>query len=127
MGADILVYWIEKIVRTCAAGGSRTLDSLRERRTPHPLGQALRSKEGHNAVKNVSGFIVLVLCTSFGDALYLYLVSGKYLKGFQSYGAVKISIMKFLKEHNSVKHVGRVKALILCTLSDNALYFYEIS
>ena len=42
MGADILVYWIGKIVLTCAAGGSRTLDSLRERQTPYPLGQALR-------------------------------------------------------------------------------------
>ena len=31
-----------KIVRTCATGGSRTLDSLREWRTPNPLGQALQ-------------------------------------------------------------------------------------
>ena len=44
LGADILVYWIGKIVRTCAPGGSRTLDSLRARRAPYPLGQALRSK-----------------------------------------------------------------------------------
>ena len=42
LGADILVYWIGKIVRTCAPGGSRTLDSLRARRAPYPLGQALR-------------------------------------------------------------------------------------
>ena len=33
----------EKIVRTCAPGGSRTLDFLRARRAPYPLGQALRS------------------------------------------------------------------------------------
>ena len=33
---DILVSWIGKIVRTCAAGGSRTLDSLHEWRTPCP-------------------------------------------------------------------------------------------
>ena len=32
----------EKIVRTCAPGGSRTLDFLRARRGPYPLGQALR-------------------------------------------------------------------------------------
>ena len=32
----------EKIVRTCAPGGSRTLDFLRARRAPYPLGQALR-------------------------------------------------------------------------------------
>ena len=44
LGADILVYWIGKIVRTCAAGGSRTLDFLRARRAPNPLGQALRQK-----------------------------------------------------------------------------------
>ena len=40
--ADILVYWIGKIVRTCAPGGSRTLDFLLARRAPYPLGQALR-------------------------------------------------------------------------------------
>ena len=34
LGTDILVYWIGKIVRTYAAGGSQTLDFLRERRTP---------------------------------------------------------------------------------------------
>ena len=31
----------EKIVRTCAPGGSRTLDFLHARRAPYPLGQAL--------------------------------------------------------------------------------------
>ena len=43
LGADILVYWIGKIVRTCAPGGSRALDFLHARRAPYPLGQALRS------------------------------------------------------------------------------------
>ena len=38
----ILVYWIGKIVRTCAPGGRRTLDFLRARRAPYPLDQALR-------------------------------------------------------------------------------------
>ena len=33
-----------KIVRTCAPGGSRTLDFLHARRAPFPLGQALRSR-----------------------------------------------------------------------------------
>ena len=42
LGADILVYWIGKIVRTCAAGGSGTLNFLRGWQTPYPLGQALR-------------------------------------------------------------------------------------
>ena len=36
-----LLDW--KIVLTCAAGGSRTLDFPRERRTHYPLSQALRS------------------------------------------------------------------------------------
>ena len=40
-GADILVYWIGKIVRTCVADGSQTLDFRYERRTPYPLGQTL--------------------------------------------------------------------------------------
>ena len=39
---------------------------------------------GHNAVKIVGGVMVLNLCTSSDDALYLYNVSRKYLKGFQS-------------------------------------------
>ena len=43
LGADILVYWIGKIVRTCAPGRSRTLDFLCARRAPYPLGQALRN------------------------------------------------------------------------------------
>ena len=30
LGANILVYWIGKVVRTCAAGGSRTLDFRRK-------------------------------------------------------------------------------------------------
>ena len=42
LGANILVYWIGKIVRTLAPGGSRTLDFLRARRAPYPLGQAIR-------------------------------------------------------------------------------------
>ena len=43
LGADIQVYWIGKIVGTCAPpGGSRTLDFLHARRAPYPLGQALR-------------------------------------------------------------------------------------
>ena len=30
--------------------------------------------KGHNSVKNVDGVMVLVLCMSFDDALYLYKV-----------------------------------------------------
>ena len=40
---------------------------------------------GHTSIKNVGKVIVLVLCTSSNDTLYLYQVSGKHFKGFQSY------------------------------------------
>ena len=41
--------------------------------------------KGHNSVKTVDGFMVLNLCKSSDDALYLYQVSRKYLEVFQSY------------------------------------------
>ena len=50
LGAAILVYWIGKIVRTCTPGGSRTLDFLRARRAPYPLGQALRSNQHQQVI-----------------------------------------------------------------------------
>ena len=78
--------------------------------------------KGHNSIKNVGGVMVLVLCMSCNDALYLYRGSWKYLKGFQSYWADTISMVKFSKGHNSVKNVGGVKVLILCASSDDALY-----
>ena len=37
--------------------------------------------KGHNSVKTVGGIMVLNLCISSNDALYLYQVSRKYLKG----------------------------------------------
>ena len=36
-------------------------------------------------------------------------------------------MVKFSKRHNSVKNVGGVRVLILCTSSDNGLYLYKIS
>ena len=36
----------------------------------------------NNSVKSVCGVRVLDLCTSFDNALYLYQVLPKYLKGF---------------------------------------------
>ena len=68
--------------------------------------------------------MVLNLYISSDDALYLYQVSRKYLKGFHSYRADVIYILKFIKGHNSVKSVGGVMVLVLCTLPDNALYLY---
>ena len=49
-----MFYWIGKIVRTCAPGGSRTLDFLRAGRAPYPLGQALRF------AKKISRYIDLI-------------------------------------------------------------------
>ena len=43
--------------------------------------------------------IVLSLFTLSDDVLYLYQVSQKYLKEFQSYGADTIFISKFTKGH----------------------------
>ena len=59
-------------------------------------------------------------------ALHLYQVSRKYLKGFQSNCADAIYILKFAKEHNSVKSVDEVMVLVQYTLSDNALYLYQV-
>ena len=70
--------------------------------------------------------MVLYLCTSPDDALYLYHVSRKYLKGFQSYQEDAVCILKFSKGHNSVNNTGGVTALILFTLSDGVLYLYHV-
>ena len=45
----------------------------------------LQFTKGHNSIKTVDGVMVLNLCTTSQNALYLYQVSRKYLKGFQSY------------------------------------------
>ena len=42
--------------------------------------------KGHNSVKTVDSVMVLNLCTSSDDAIYLNKVLSKYLIGFQSYG-----------------------------------------
>ena len=71
--------------------------------------------------------MVLVLCTSSDDGLYLYKVSRKYSRRYGSYRADRISIAKNSKGHNSVKNVDGVTVFLLCTLSDNGLYFYIVS
>ena len=68
-----------------------------------------------------------VLCTS-SDNCFIFVSSlGKYLKGFVSYCADTISIVKLAKEHNSVKNIDGIKVLIFCTFSDDALNLYQIS
>ena len=68
---------------------------------------------------------MLILCISSDDALYLYQVSRKYLKGFQSYLEDAVCILKFSKRRNSVNSVGGVIVLVLSTLSDSVLYLYH--
>ena len=52
------------------------------------LTQYLISKfsKRHRSVENIGGIMILVFNTFSDHALYLYKVSRKYLKGFQSYG-----------------------------------------
>ena len=38
-----------------------------------------------------------------------------------------ISILKFTKGHNFIKHVGRVMVLDLCSASNDTLYLYKES
>ena len=49
------------------------------------VGGSRNLQSGIIAVKTVNGDMVLNLCTPSDDALYLYHVSRKYLKGLQSY------------------------------------------
>ena len=44
-----------------------------------------------------------------------------------SYRTDMISIRKISKGHNSVKNVGGVLILVLCTSSDDGLYLYQVS
>ena len=70
--------------------------------------------------------MVLNLCISSDDALYLYQVSRKYLEGFQSYQEDAVCILKFSKGHNSVNSVDGVMSLVQSTLSDGVLYLYQV-
>ena len=71
--------------------------------------------------------MVLVLRISSDNALYLYKVLQKYLRGFRSYCADTISIVKFAKGNNSVKNVGGVMVLVYCMSFDDASYLYQVS
>ena len=84
--------------------------------------------KGHNSIKTVDGVMLLNLCTSSDDVLYLYQVPRKYLKGFQSYREDAVCVLKFFKGHNSVNtcSVSGVVALVQSTLSDGVLYLYQV-
>ena len=64
--------------------------------------------------------------TSPDNALYLYQVSRKYHKGFQSYSEAAVCILKFSMGHNSVHSVGVAMVLVLSILSDGVLYLYQV-
>ena len=67
-----------------------------------------------------------LISASSDDALYLYQVSRKYLKGFQGFKEAVICILKFSKGHDSVNSVGGVMVLVLSPLSDSVLYLYQV-
>ena len=59
----------------------------------------------------------------------LYIVPSfmKYLKGYQSYRADTIPIMKITKGNNSAKNVGGATVVNLCMSSGHALYLCQVS
>ena len=87
----------------------------------------LKITKGNNSAKNVGGLTIVNLCTLSGHALYFYQVLWHYLKRYQSYRADTISILKITKGNNSVKNVGGIKVVNLCTSSGHALYLCQVS
>ena len=63
---------------------SQKVSDLQTQTVGSTLGWSQFTK-GHNSIKTVDGVMVLNLCTSSDDDLYLYQVSWAYLKRFQSY------------------------------------------
>ena len=82
--------------------------------------------KGNNSAKNAGGATVVNLCTLSDHALYFYQVLWNYLKRYQSYRVDTISILKITKGNNSLKNVGGVTVVNLCTSSGHALYFYQV-
>ena len=66
--------------------------------------------------------MVLKLCISSDDALYLYKILPKIS---QSTLELLSGHKKLQRGNNSVKYVSKVMVLALCTLSDNTLYFMK--
>ena len=61
---------------------------------------------------------MLYICTKFHENIS---------KGFRVTELTQFLISKFSKGHYSVKNVGGVLVLVLCLLSDDALYLYKVS
>ena len=61
---------------------------------------------------------MLYICTKFHENI---------LKGFRVIERTRFPIFKFSKRNNSVKNVSGVMVLVLCLLSNVALYLYKVS
>ena len=61
---------------------------------------------------------MLYICTQFHENIS---------KGFRVTELTQFLIYKFSKGHHSLKNVGGVMVLVLCLLSDEALYLYKVS
>ena len=82
----------------------------------------------HNSVKSVGCVVVLVLCISSDNTLYLYQVSMKCLLWFMINRTDMIFKLKIIKGHNYLRaNVSAVMVLNLCTSSDDAVYLYRNS
>ena len=62
--------------------------------------------------------MLLFICITFHENI---------AKGFRAIEGLLFPYSGFSKGHNSVKTVGRVMVLVLCILSDLALYMYKVS
>ena len=79
--------------------------------------------KGHNSVKMKMELRVIFSAHRLMMIYILYKVSLKYSRRYLSYRADKIFIGKISKGGNSVKNVGGVTVLFLCTLSDGGFIF----
>ena len=60
--------------------------------------------------------------------LYITLYNSIYIYAlYNSESYSKFPIFTFSKGNNYIKNVGRVMVLVLCLLTDDALYLYKIS
>ena len=62
--------------------------------------------------------MLLYICIKFHESIS---------KGFRAIEGLLFPYSGFSKGHSSVKTVGRVMVLVLCILSDLALYLYKVS
>ena len=75
--------------------------------------------------------MVLNLCTSSYDALYLVYICTKFHEniheGIKVIEVHTILVGKISKGHNSIKNVDGFTVLFLCILSEGGLYLYKVS